>query len=608
MYSSEKNPGINWKDLIIKAIFLVIFLLLLVWLFPSVPNMKPFYSNVFRENIKYMQEAGESYYTDERLPKNIGDTAEMTLQEMINKNLIIPFVDEDGNECDTYSSYVQVKKNEKDYTLKVNLVCPKEKNYVEKTLGCYTYCEDDSCKQELEYQFKKETTTDKTLYSCPNGGTLSNGMCNVYKTDSYKASSTTAKGEYYCPNGGTLSGTTCHISAQSSYNASISSGNYYCPYGGTLNGSQCYVKESSSYQASTSYYCPNGGTLSGTLCYYSTTTSGNSYVAEVMYYVCPDGSTSNTPTCRTTSTTNGSTYNASIRNYTCPNGTVQNSSICKVISSTADTVINATPKTTTKTIKTTTTKGSGYTLISAGYEYTCSNHALCPKRVYYYTYSYKTTTYTCPTGYKQNGTKCTKPGTTSTSNVTGKANYYCPSGGTLQGTKCVKAGSSSITESMGVPRYYCPTGTLSNGRCYVTGSTINQNYAATQERTCPNGGRLEVGRCIIDTSYTYNASKNADQKYCPNGGTLSGNKCIVDKSSNYQASLSKGETIYTCPNGGELKDKTCYITKLSNSYKATATTKKVSSVSYKWSKEEKLEGWTKTGETRIAASSLGARS
>ena len=153
MYSSEKNPGINWKDLIIKAIFLVVFLLLLVWLFPKVPNMKPFYSNVFRENIKYMQDAAESYYTTEKLPKNIGDSAEMTLQEMINKNLILPFVDQDGNECDTYSSYVQVRKNQNDYTLKVNLVCPTESNYVEKTLGCYDYC--DTCKEELEYQFKK---------------------------------------------------------------------------------------------------------------------------------------------------------------------------------------------------------------------------------------------------------------------------------------------------------------------------------------------------------------------------------------------------------------------------------------------------------------------
>lgn len=75
MYSSEKNPGFNWKDLVIKVVFVFLFIILLMWLFKkSTPNMTPFYSNVFRENVKYMQDAAESYYTNERLPKNIGDS------------------------------------------------------------------------------------------------------------------------------------------------------------------------------------------------------------------------------------------------------------------------------------------------------------------------------------------------------------------------------------------------------------------------------------------------------------------------------------------------------------------------------------------------------
>ena len=169
MYSNEKNPGINWKDIIIKVIFLVVFVLLLMWLFPKVPNMKPFYSNVFRENIKYMQDAAQSYYTTDKLPKNIGDTVEMTLGEMIEKNLILPFVDEDGNSCDLNKSYVQVVKDKDgSYTLKVNLVCPKEENFVEKKLGCYDYCPECETEQpeELlyEYQFKRTKTEVLRLF------------------------------------------------------------------------------------------------------------------------------------------------------------------------------------------------------------------------------------------------------------------------------------------------------------------------------------------------------------------------------------------------------------------------------------------------------------
>ena len=188
MYSSEKNPGINWKSIILKGIFCVLFILLIIWLFPKTPNMKPFYSNVFRENISYMQDAAKSYYTTDRLPKVVGEKSEMTLQDMIDKNLIVPFVDKDGKSCDTNLSYVQVTKEEDEYVLKVNLVCNDEKSYILETFGCYDYCEDDSCKtentvaQKTEYQFKQAYTAKKTNYSCPSGYTLNGTTCTKGET------------------------------------------------------------------------------------------------------------------------------------------------------------------------------------------------------------------------------------------------------------------------------------------------------------------------------------------------------------------------------------------------------------------------------------------
>lgn len=198
--------------------------------------------------------------------------------------MILPFVDKDGNECDTNASYVQVVKNKNDYTLRVNLVCPTEKNFVEKTLGCYDYCEDCTEEEkplmEIEYQFKKATSSTKSVYSCPNGGTLKNGICYVYGSESYKATEKSTSGEYYCPNGGTLSGNLCYVTKENSYKAysNSSSGYYTCPNGGELVGSKCYVTSSgSSYDAKIiNYTCPNGGYLSGTMCIKS---SGSNYPA-----------------------------------------------------------------------------------------------------------------------------------------------------------------------------------------------------------------------------------------------------------------------------------------------------------------------------------------
>ncbi len=187
MYSNERRNGFSIFDLLVKIIFAGLFIFILIWLFnKNVPNMKPFYSNVFRENIKYMQEAGESYFTDDKMPKELGEEVKLTLDEMINKKLILPFVDEDGNACNLQSSYVSVVKTENGYELKTNLVCNKESDFTVKVLGCHNYCKDNNCEKKCsiekitQYQFKKQVTNTKTTYSCAAGATLNGKYC--YKT------------------------------------------------------------------------------------------------------------------------------------------------------------------------------------------------------------------------------------------------------------------------------------------------------------------------------------------------------------------------------------------------------------------------------------------
>ena len=453
MYSSEKNPGFNWKDLVIKVVFVFLFIILLMWLFKkSTPNMTPFYSNVFRENVKYMQDAAESYYTNERLPKNIGDSAEITLAEMIRKNMILPFVDKDGNECDTNASYVQVVKNKNDYTLRVNLVCPTEKNFVEKILGCYDYCEDCTEEEkplmEIEYQFKKATSSTKSVYSCPNGGTLSGNLCYVTKENSYKAYSNSSSGYYTCPNGGELVGSKCYVTTSgSSYDAKI------------IN-----------------YSCPNGGYLSGTMCIKS---SGSNYPA-------------------TPSTSKGSSYAA----------TPKTDKVRTVIG-------NATPKTGKSYLNGTyTKKPSGYTC-STSKQYICSSSSNCPGYVTVYTGCYKTTTtyscssgtlegtqcvkytnkttYSCPNGGNLLGSRCYFNGNTTSYNasyISGASTKYCDYGDKLVGDRCyyTKSESYLANKTEGKKSYECTKGGTFNSNdktCSV--SVLKSQYNATKTTKTSNG-------------------------------------------------------------------------------------------------------------------------
>ena len=127
MYSSEKNPGINWKDLIVKVIFFVIFILILMWLFPKVPNMTAFYSNVFRENISYMQDAAKSYYTNERLPKNVGDMANiqdtvLELSDTASKKIIAYFSESQLALIDKDTNFIIVNQAQDHFEAKISYI------------------------------------------------------------------------------------------------------------------------------------------------------------------------------------------------------------------------------------------------------------------------------------------------------------------------------------------------------------------------------------------------------------------------------------------------------------------------------------------------------
>ncbi len=194
MYTNDKN--FIFRDLIIKIIFLGIFALLLIWLFPKVPNMKPFYSNIFRENISYMQGAAKSYFTTDKLPTELYASSKLTLSEMEEKNLIIPFVDKDGNSCNAYESYAEVTKEANGYKLKIQLTCNAESDFIVEILGCYDYGCDKECSTStetaIEYQFTKNFSKKITTTSCAKGYTKDGNYC--YKTTGYDK--TPAKANY----------------------------------------------------------------------------------------------------------------------------------------------------------------------------------------------------------------------------------------------------------------------------------------------------------------------------------------------------------------------------------------------------------------------------
>ncbi len=182
MYNEYENENKGKKDLsllkqfIMKLILIVIFVLLLIWLvpWPDMSGIAPLQEQIFNNNLQAMKEAALTYYTTERLPQNVGDKKTLTLQEMLDMHLLLPFVDKNGNTCSLTESYVTIEKVDEDeynYVMKVNLKCSDKEDYILVYLGCYSYCEGAICEKiddEKPSNPSKPTNPDKPSTPKPN--------------------------------------------------------------------------------------------------------------------------------------------------------------------------------------------------------------------------------------------------------------------------------------------------------------------------------------------------------------------------------------------------------------------------------------------------------
>ncbi len=200
MYTEEyEDRGFPFRDFLLKLILIVIFVFLLVWFLPKfiTPTIKnnnkttdisPLTSQIFADNLNRMKEAAISYYTDERLPQEVGDSDTMTLGDMIGKKLLVPLIDKNGKACDIEKSYVKITKLDDEYLLKVNLKDSEKEDYILVHLGCYTYCDSYICeKKETNVQVKASKPTSivsiKGCKPCNNNTNNNGGSSNTKPSD-----------------------------------------------------------------------------------------------------------------------------------------------------------------------------------------------------------------------------------------------------------------------------------------------------------------------------------------------------------------------------------------------------------------------------------------
>ena len=191
MSTEEYNKrGFPIGNFLLKLILVIVFVFLLCWLLPKfmVPaitkslngkgcnatcectGIKALTSQIFADNLDKMKEAAISYYTNERLPQEVGKSKKMTLSDMIGLKIIVPLVDKNGKAVDVEKSYVQITKADDEYILKVNIKDSEKEDYILVHIGCYNYCESYVCEKKttnVPIKSGKETTPTPTPTPTP---------------------------------------------------------------------------------------------------------------------------------------------------------------------------------------------------------------------------------------------------------------------------------------------------------------------------------------------------------------------------------------------------------------------------------------------------------
>lgn len=168
MYTEyEEKKGFPFRDFLIKLVLIIVFVLLLLWLLP-IPNMKGINNTIFNANVATMKDAAINYFTTERLPEKTGDKVTLSLKQMLDLKLLLPFTDKNGDTCDVNKSYVTLEKLDTEYLMTVHLKCKGQEDEIKVHLGCYSYCTSAICEKQEEKveEEKKEEVAVVTGPSC----------------------------------------------------------------------------------------------------------------------------------------------------------------------------------------------------------------------------------------------------------------------------------------------------------------------------------------------------------------------------------------------------------------------------------------------------------
>ena len=126
----EKEYRISWLKIVGITVLIAVVIIIICLLYPNKYNTM-LIQQTYINNITLMKDAGFEYFSGSRLPQEIGDSERISLDEMLARNLLPEFLDEEGNSCNTTNSYIEATKTlDNEYEMSVYLSCNNKSDYI----------------------------------------------------------------------------------------------------------------------------------------------------------------------------------------------------------------------------------------------------------------------------------------------------------------------------------------------------------------------------------------------------------------------------------------------------------------------------------------------
>ena len=290
MENRGKN-GFSIIGFIAQVLVIVIFVFVLMWLFPTksyieshggannITNSNFALSEMlFNQNLLSMKDAAREYFTIKRMPATNGGSKTLTLEEMVKNGMVVELFDANGEKCDQKASFVKVTKVDSEYEMEISLTCGEVTKTIKTIVGCYNYCESGLCeKQGVEVTLYQYAKTIKGTSKWSNWSEWSKKEVTKTKTREVETKTVNELIEtktvitpaeaivtYSCPNGYTMS--TDKKTCTGTGNTIPATLSYYCETG-VLRGNQCYLGKITKYEYAKKG-CASGSkpTVTGTQC------------------------------------------------------------------------------------------------------------------------------------------------------------------------------------------------------------------------------------------------------------------------------------------------------------------------------------------------------